>query len=182
MDGVSYGIRRLILTCDGACRENTADTFRIAVSGIHAAIKLFCAEIPRAIVARADGPQVVEGEDAGGMAVGEINLDGIVANSLRRPRAGLGLIHRQHTRSDWRRCARRRGWLGGFLVALVITRRARTFFPQIHKVVVARMSIAPCNIHTFAGGNVNFYAGGLFARVDWRWHFIFRVQIESGSG
>jgi hypothetical protein len=163
MDGVSYGIRRLILTCDGACRENTADTFRIAVSGIHAAIKLFCAEIPRAIVARADGPQVVEGEDAGGMAVGEINLDGIVANSLRRPRAGLGLIHRQHTRSDW-------------------TRRARTFFPQIHKVVVARMSIAPCNIHTFAGGNVNFYAGGLFARVDWRWHFIFRVQIESGSG
>ena len=134
------------------------------------------AEISRAILAGAHRPQIIVAEDASGMAVGEINFDGVVTDGLRGARAGLGLIHWQHARSEWSGCARRRGPLGGLFVALVVTGRAGAILPQINKVVVARVPVAPGDVHTFASGNVNLHVGGFFPGIDWGRHFILAAR------
>jgi hypothetical protein len=139
-------------------------------------------EFPRAILAGANRPQIIECEYSRRMPVGEINLDGVVADGLRRARAGLGFVHWQHARRSGRRCSSRRGRLGRLLVSLIITARAGTLFAQINKVVVARVSIAPGDVHTFPRGNVNLHAGGLFSGIDGRGHFIFKTENQSGSG
>lgn len=111
--------------------------------------------------AGADGAEMVVAVDARSMAVSERELDGVVPNSVRGFGGGLGLEHGENSGRS-----RTRGGEGGFLFALVVAGGAGAFVAEVSEVVVAGVAVGPDDVHASAGGDVNFYAGGLFARVD----------------
>jgi hypothetical protein len=140
------------------------------------------AEIARAGFAGTHGAEIVEAEDAGGMSVGEFNFYGVVADGLSGARAGLRLVERQNAGCRWFGGTRRCCGFGGFFGALVSTRGAGTIFAQINKIEVAGMAVGPRNIHTRAGGDVNFHVGGLLAGVEWGRHVQIIATLNAKAG
>src|SRR2546422_9792985 len=91
------------------------------------------AELQLAAVTRADGAQVVVAVDAGGVAVGEIDLNGVVAYRRGGLGLGLGLEHGQH--GGCRSCAFG-ARQGGFLFSVVVTQNAGAGGAPKNKIVV----------------------------------------------
>jgi hypothetical protein len=114
-----------------------------------------------ASLARAIGAEVVVAEDAGGMAVGEIDLDGVVAYLRRGLSAGFGLVDGQK-----RRGGEIHGGHGVFLGALVIAGGTGAMLAEVGEVVVAGMTVSPGDVDAGARFDVDFDAGGLFALID----------------
>lgn len=85
-------------------------------------------KISSAIVARADLAQVFEAVNSGGVAVGELNLDGVVPYGACAVGRDSRLVHRQH-----------RSGLPAlrFLLTFVIAHRAGTMITQVGKAVLA---------------------------------------------
>src|SRR5437879_1897155 len=108
-----------------------------------------------AIRAGADASEVIIAEDAGGVAVGKGDLDGVIADGCGLLSASLGLKHGQGCRGSWRGTRKR-----GFSYSLVIARSARTFVAQVWEIVMAGVAVGPDDVDTRAAGHVNFYAGG----------------------
>src|SRR2546427_12588725 len=90
-------------------------------------------ELQLAAVTRADGAQVVVAVDAGGVAVGEIDLNGVVAYRRGGLGLGLGLEHGQHGGC---RAYPFLAAQGGFFFAVVATQSAGAVVAQIDKIVV----------------------------------------------
>jgi hypothetical protein len=121
----------------------------------------------------ADGAEMVVAVDAGGMAVGERELDGVVSDGVGGFGGGLGLEHGENGGRS-----RTRGGEGGFLFALVVAGGAGTFVAEIGEVVVAGVAVGPGDVHTSAGGDVNFYAGGFFSWIKRSGH---RKRVDSSQ-
>jgi len=103
-------------------------------------------------------------ENAGGMAIGESDLDGVVADGGSGLRARLGLEHGE-------RGGRGGGAGGGGLAdALVVAGGAGTFLAEVGKIVMAGVAVGPEDVDTSAGGYVNLYGRGLFSGVDGNGH------------
>src|SRR3989475_3475689 len=136
------------------------------------------AELQLAAVTRADGAQVVVAVDAGGVAVGEIDLNGVVAYRRGGLGLGLGLEHGQH--GACRSCAFGAGQ-GGFFLAVVVTQSAGAVVAQIDKIVVARVGLRPGGIHPSAAPDVDLYAARFFPRVDGKWHRFPMLAASAGA-
>ena len=104
-----------------------------------------------AVGAGADAAEVVVAEDAGGVAVGEGNLDGVIADCCGFLRAGFGFEHWQG-RGGRRSC----GGVGALSNALLIAGGAGAFFAEISKIVMAGVIVSPGDIDAAAAGDVNF--------------------------
>src|SRR5712671_4292383 len=126
-----------------------------------------------AVRAGANTAEMIVAEDAGRVAVGKRDLNGVVANRCRRLRARLRLEHRQR-RS-------RSGSSGGdsaLSYPLIIAGGAGTLFAEIREIVVTCVSVRPRDVNTGAAGYVNFYAGRLFAGIDWNGHDWLKVESQ----
>src|SRR5580693_8975473 len=102
--------------------------------------------------------------DAGRMAVGEADGNGVAAYLRGGLRTRLRLKHRQRGK---RTASGRRGGERFFLAALVVACGAGTLFPQICEFVVARMAVGPCNVDASARLYMHLYVSGLFSRIKW---------------
>ena len=119
--------------------------------------RLFCEVTKgcRAICTRADAAKVLITEDAGIVAIVEIDLHGVVADLGGGLGANFGFEHGQHRRGDGSGFGARATVLL-FLIALVVARGAGTFFAEIRKIVMADVIVGPGDIHARAAGYVNF--------------------------
>jgi len=121
-----------------------------------------------ALGARADGAEVLVAEDAGIVAVVEIDLNCVISDLRGGLGANFGFEHGQ---------GRRRNGRDGFggvvllvLVALFVAGGAGTFLAEIGEIVMAGVMVGPSDVHTRSAGDVDFYVQGLFALIDWSWH------------
>ena len=92
-------------------------------------------------------------EDAGIVAVVEIDLHGVIADLRGGLGADFGFEHGQHGRGDGR------GFGGGvslFLVALVVAGGARAFLAKIGKIVMTGVIVSPGDVYARSGGDVDF--------------------------
>jgi hypothetical protein len=118
-----------------------------------------------AVGAGTNAAKMVVAEDAGSVAVGKCDLNGVVANRRGRLRAELRLKHRE-----------RGGGSGAHARAsalsypFIIARGARALVAKVREIVVTRVTVRPGNVDPGAAGDVNFYAGRLFSRIDWQGH------------
>ncbi len=108
---------------------------------------------------------MIVGVDAGGVAVGEGDLNGVVADRRGGLRAGFGFEHGQ--RGKLRR--RSRGELL-LLVALFVARGAGAVIAKVGEVVMAGVAVSPGDIHAGAGRDVDFDVDGFAALVERKRH------------
>jgi hypothetical protein len=128
-----------------------------------------------AVLAGANRSQEIEAKNAGGVAVVEIDLQGVVADGACGLRRYFRLEHGQERRIQYEgRCK-----LGivffqlhvffpalRFFLALVIAHRAWALFAQIREIVVAGMIIGPGDVDPRSGGHVHFHAGRFSSCID----------------
>src|SRR6266403_1518988 len=126
-----------------------------------------------AVGAGANTAEMIVAEDAGRVAVGKRDLNGVVANRRCRLGARLRLKHRQRGGGS--------GSSGGdsaLSYPLIIAGGAGTLFAEIREVVVTCVSVRPGDVNTGTAGYVNFYAGRVFAGIDWDGHDWLRVESQ----
>src|SRR3989454_10951082 len=131
------------MSTPGGCHLRTKGQLWLHVQSIAAAVPQLLrgrAELQLAAVTRADGAQVVVAVDAGGVAVGEIDLNGVVAYRRGGLGLGLGLEHGQH--GGCRSCAFGAGQ-GGFFLAVVVTPSAGAAVAQIEQMVAGPVGPRP---------------------------------------
>src|SRR5258708_5598839 len=114
-----------------------------------------------ALAAGADAAEVVVAEDSGGVAVGESDLYGVIADFGRGFGAGLSLEHRQRRGGSWP-C----GGKSELLDPLVIASGAGALVAKIREIVMTGVTVGPSNVDAGAAGYMNFYRSGLFAGID----------------
>jgi hypothetical protein len=111
------------------------------------------------------GAEIVVAEDAGGVAIVEIDLDGVVADLRGGLRARFGLVHGQE---------RRGGELHGceifFFSALVVAGGAGAIVAEIREIEVAGVAIGPGDVDTGASFDVDFDGDRFLALVEWSGH------------
>ena len=126
-----------------------------------------------AVRAGANTAEMIVAEDAGRVAVGKRDLNGVVANRGRRLRARLRLKHRQRGGGS--------GSSAGYSALsypLIIAGGAGTLFAKIREIVVTCVSVRPGDVNTGAAGYVNLYAGRFFAGIDWNGHDWSKVESQ----
>ncbi len=126
-----------------------------------------------AVRAGANTAEMIVAEDAGRVAVGKRDLNGVVANRGRRLRARLRLKHRQRGGGS--------GYSAGdsaLSYPLIIAGGAGTLFAKIREVVVTCVSVRPGDVNAGAAGYVNLYAGRFFAGIDWDGHNWLKVDSQ----
>ena len=98
-----------------------------------------------AIGAGADGAEVFVAEDAGIVAVVEIDLHGVIADLRGRLGANFGFEHGQRRRGDGS------GGFGAgvllFLVALLVAGGAGAFLAEVRKIVMAGVIVGPGDVY-----------------------------------
>jgi len=105
--------------------------------------------------------EVVVAEDAGEVAVVEIDLDGVVADLRGGVGAGFWFIHRKKRRSGE---IHRAHVL--FFGAFVVTGGAGAVVAEIGEIVVAGVAVSPSDVNACAGLDVDFDGDGLFSLVE----------------
>jgi len=120
-----------------------------------------------AFSAGADGAEMVVGIDAGGVAVGEGDLDSVIPYLRGGGGSRFGFEHWQG----------RRGCEGGrsfcertLFVALVVARGAGTLIAEIGKIEMGDVAIGPGDVDAGVGGDMDFDAGGFAAGMEWDGH------------
>ena len=137
-----------------------------------------------------NGAEIIEAVDSRGMAIVKVNLQSVVAHRMR----GLGgeprLEHRQERRTQGKSG---RAWIftsqlriffkaGLFLLPLVIAHGAGALLAQVGEIEMADVFVGPCDIHTSAGRNVDFYLGRFSARIDGNRHeCLYSILCDGGS-
>ena len=123
------------------------------------------AEGSGAFFARTERAKVIVAEDAAGVAIAEMDLDGVVADWGGRLRTGFGIVQGKE---------RGGGEMGGrsgiFFGALVIAGGTGTIVAQEGKIEVAGVVVAPNDVDTGAGFHVDLDGGRDFALIDGCWH------------
>src|SRR5690348_12922213 len=115
-------------------------------------------ELACAGVAGTDFAKMVEAVDAGCVAVGEFDLDGVGADRSGGACRDFWLEHGQSGGTG-------RG-TGSLVPAVTLSaRRARAMVAEIWKIVEARVRVGPRNVHPSARGNVDLHFDGLLADV-----------------
>src|SRR2546425_10661054 len=125
------------MSTPGGCRLRTKGQLWLHVQSIAAAVPQLLrgrTELQLAAVTRADGAQVVVAVDAGGVAVGEIDLNGVVAYRRGGLGLGLGLEHGQHGGCRSYAFGARPG---GVFLSGVVTQSAGGVVAPIDQIVVA---------------------------------------------
>lgn len=114
-----------------------------------------------ALVAGALLAEVVVAEDAGGVAIVEIDLDGVVADLRGGIGAGLWLVH-----GEKRGSRKIQGGQIFFFGAFIVAGGARAIVAEIREVEVAGVAVGPGDVDTSAGFHVDFDSDGFFALVE----------------
>jgi len=112
--------------------------------------------------------------DAGGVAIGEADLHGVVAYDGSGLRAQLRLEHGKRSK---RIGTGRRSGEGFFFAALVIACGAGTFFAQVSEIVVAGVAVGPGDVDPSAGLYVHLHSGRLPSWIEWNGHARRRRQL-----
>ena len=107
------------------------------------------------------GAKVVVAEDAGGMAVVEIDLDGVAADLGGGIRAGFRFEH-----GEKRRGGKVTLGHGFFFGAFVVAGGAGADVAEVGKIVVAGMAVGPGDVDTGPGFDVDLDGGRFFALVE----------------
>src|SRR5882724_2988905 len=116
-----------------------------------------------AVWAGADGAKVVVGVQAGVVAVGEVELDGVGADLVGGLGFGFGLEHGERVgRSEGRGSADE----GVFFGAFVVAGGAGAFFAEVGEIVVGLVAVSPSDVESGAGGDVDLDGGGFLAEVS----------------
>ena len=116
---------------------------------------------------------MIVAEDAGRVAVGKRDLNGVVANRRCRLGARLRLKHRQRGGGS--------GSSGGdsaLSYPLIIAGGAGTLFAEIREIVMTCVTVRPGNVDAGPAGYVNFYGGWFFAGIDWNGHDWSKVESQ----
>jgi len=116
---------------------------------------------------------MIVGEDAGGVTVGEKDLNGVVADLQGRLGANLGLEHGK--RSELRGA---RSGDSGFLFAFLVAGGTGASFPEIRKIEMALVAVGPGDVHAGAGGDVDFNAGGFVTVVERKGHLAIGESVR----
>src|SRR6266849_1450868 len=114
-----------------------------------------------AVSAGANAAEVIVAVNAGGVAVAEGDLNGVIADLRGGFRARLGLEHRESGGGDGTGTGK-----GALSYPLVIASGAGAFLAKISEIVVTGMTIGPGNVDAGAAAHVNFHGGRLFARIQ----------------
>jgi len=120
---------------------------------------------------------MIVGEDASGVAIGEKDLNGVVADLRGGLGASLGLEHGK--RSELRGA---RSGDGGFLFALFVARSTGAMLAEIGEIEVALMAVGPSDVHAGAGGDVDFHAERLTTIVEGKRHLENRAMFRAWVG
>jgi len=112
------------------------------------------------------GAEIVVAEDAGGVAIVEIDLDSVVADLGGGIGARLGLVHREERGSG-----EVRGGGVFFFCALVVASGAGAIVAEIGKIEVAGMAVGPGDVDAGAGFDVDFDVDRFFAVIDGGGHW-----------
>src|SRR6266436_8357724 len=118
-----------------------------------------------AVSAGANAAEVIVAVNAGGVAVAEGDLNGVIADLRGGFRARLGLEHRESGGGDGTGTGK-----GALSYPLVIASGTGAFLAKISEIVVTGMTIGPGNVDPSAAGHMNFYGGGFFSGVDGNGH------------
>ena len=118
-----------------------------------------------ALVAGALGTEIIIAEDAGGVAIVEIDLNGVIADLRGGISTRFGLIHGEQGRSG--DVHRRHGF---FLGTLVVASRARANVAEVREIEMAGVTVSPSDVDAGTRFDVNFDGGGLFALVQGSGH------------
>ena len=100
-------------------------------------------------------------ENSSGVAVGERNLDRVVADGRGGLGARLGLEHGQGGGRSGTRAGK-----GALSYPLVIASGAGALVAKIGKIVVTRMTVGPGNVDARAAAYMNLYRGGLLTGIN----------------
>jgi hypothetical protein len=114
-----------------------------------------------ALLTGADAAEVFVAVDAGGMAIGEGDLNGVIAHRGGLLGARLGFEHGQSGSGSEARGSKR-----ALLFTLVVASRAGALLAEVGEVVVAGVAVGPGNVHAGAAGHVNLHVGRPCARVN----------------
>jgi hypothetical protein len=118
-----------------------------------------------AVGAGANAAEMIVAEDAGRMAIGKRDLNGVVAHRRRRLCARRGLEHWQCGGGSGARASE-----SALSYPLIIAGGAGTLFAKVREIVVTCVTVRPGDVNTGAAGYVNLYGGRLFAGIDWNGH------------
>src|SRR6266481_2818125 len=126
-----------------------------------------------AVRAGANTAEMIVAEDAGRVAVGKRDLNGVVANRGGRLRARLRFKH-------WQRSGGSGSSAGDSALSypLIITGGAGALVAKIREIVMTCVTVRPGNVDAGPAGYVNFYAGRLFAGIDWNGHDWLKVDSQ----
>lgn len=108
------------------------------------------------------------------MPIVEIDLQGVIADGMRRLRAEFGLEHGKRRRTHERRRAVRIFLFQALIIdsllfffpSLVVTHGAGTLLPEISEIVVAGVAVRPDDVDTASRGHMHLYAGGLSSFIE----------------
>ena len=110
--------------------------------------------------AGADGAEVIVTVDAGGVAVAEGELDGVVAYGVGGFGGGLRFEHGEGGGGGWA-CVGE----GVFFFALVVAGGAGALVAKVVEIVMAGVAVGPGDVYTGACGDVDFHGGRFFAGI-----------------
>src|SRR5580704_12259957 len=102
--------------------------------------------------------QMFEAENSCSVAIGKLNLHGVVPHCVGALGGDARFVHGQQRRAGT-------GAVLGFLLALVVAQRAGAMIAQVRKIVVAGVLVRPSDLDTLAGRDMYFNAHRLFSRV-----------------
>src|SRR5580693_9697154 len=138
-----------------------------------------CPIFSGAFLAGANGSQEIEAVDSGRVAVVKINLQGVVADGVRRLCRQLRFVHGEQRRTRRRGRDARGIFFFQLLVfllplrlflPLVVAHGAGTFLAEIGEVVVAGVAVGPSYVDSFSGRHVHFHVGRFSSRIDGNGH------------
>jgi len=105
---------------------------------------------------------MLETVDAGRVAIGKFDLDGVAADGGGALSGDAGLEHGQQRGGSDGRAGRSHVRL---FLTLVIAESAGAVVAQVGKVVAAGVTVGPGDFHALARGDAYFYIRGLLARI-----------------
>src|ERR1700733_5809168 len=128
------------------------------------------AKVALAGLAGTNFAQMFEAENSCSVAVGKLDLHGVVSHRVGALGGDARFVHAQQERG-------RTGAALGFLLALVVAQRAGAMIAQVREIVAAGVLVRPSDLHALARRDVYLNAHRFFSRVLCYGHWKFSLRL-----
>src|SRR6202050_3276088 len=128
------------------------------------------AKVALASLAGTNFAQMFEAENSCSVAIGKLDLHGVVSHCVSALGGDARFVHGQQRRA-------RTGAALGFLLALVVAQRAGAMIAQVREIVAAGVLVRPSDLHALARRDVYLNAHRFFSRVLCYGHWKFSLRL-----